>query len=152
MTLTKEQQVTTPEEMYKRGDAIRREVLGDAHVDRSSKGVSEFSRPMQELVTGYCWGEVWGDDRLPRRTRSLLNIAMMVALDRQHELALHLKGAVNNGCTVEEIQATLLQTLIYCGVPAGMEGFRTADAVLKEAGLLPESEDGAAGPGAKGRL
>jgi 4-carboxymuconolactone decarboxylase len=124
--------VSTPEELYKRGDGVRRQVLGDAHVDRSSKNVSEFSRPMQELVTAYCWGEVWGDDRLPRKTRSLLNIAMMVALDRQHELALHIRGAVTNGCTVEEIQAALLQTIIYCGVPAGMEGFRTADATLRE--------------------
>jgi 4-carboxymuconolactone decarboxylase len=143
--------VTTSEEMHKRGDAVRREVLGDAHVDRSSKDVSEFSRPMQELVTSYCWGEAWGDERLPRRTRSLLNIAMMVALDRQHELALHLKGALNNGCTVAEIQATLLQSLIYCGVPAGMEGFRTADAVLKEAGAY-EEEDRGEGPAAGERL
>ncbi len=124
--------MSTNGELYQRGDAMRRKVLGDAHVDRSSGNVDDFTRPMQELVTTYCWGEVWGDDQLPHRTRSLLNVAMMVALDRQHELALHIKGAVNNGCTVSEIQATLMQTVIYCGVPAGMEGFRTAAATLKE--------------------
>ena len=120
----------TEGEMYQTGDRIRREVLGDEHVDRSSLKVDDFSRPMQELVTQYCWGEAWSGDGLDRRTRSLLNIVMMVALDRQHELELHTKGALNNGVTEEEIQAALIQAMVYCGVPAGMEGFRTAAAVI----------------------
>jgi 4-carboxymuconolactone decarboxylase len=123
----------TETDAYRTGDRIRREVLGDEHVDRSSLNVDEFSRPMQELVTRYCWGEAWGgSDAIDRKTRSLLNIVMMVALNRQHELALHTKGALNNGVTEEQIQAALIQAMIYCGVPAGMEGFRTAAKALRE--------------------
>jgi len=113
------------------GDRIRREVLGDEHVERSSRNADPFTAPMQDLVTEYCWGVAWGDDRLDRKTRSLLNIVMMVALDRQHELELHTKGALNNGVTTDEIQAALTQAMVYCGVPAGMEGFRTVAAVFK---------------------
>jgi 4-carboxymuconolactone decarboxylase len=115
-----------------RGDRIRREVLGDEHVERSNRTASAFAKPVQDLVTEYCWGVAWGDDALDRRTRSLLNIAMMAALNRQHELRLHTRGALNNGVTPEEIQAALLQATIYCGVPAGMEGFRTAASVVDE--------------------
>jgi 4-carboxymuconolactone decarboxylase len=111
---------------------IRREVLGAAHVERSMAAVSEFSRPVQDLVTEYCWGEVWNREGLDRRTRSLLNLAMLTALGRNHELGVHVRGAVTNGCTEAEIQETLLQTAVYCGVPAALESFRVADKVLAE--------------------
>jgi 4-carboxymuconolactone decarboxylase len=114
------------------GLQTRREVLGAEHVDRSLAQASEFARPMQELVTEYCWGAVWSRPGLDRRTRSLLNIVMLTALGRSHELALHVRGALTNGVTTEEIQEALLQAAIYCGVPAAMEAQRTAEAVLSE--------------------
>jgi 4-carboxymuconolactone decarboxylase len=119
-------------EMFDRGLAKRREVLGAEHVDRSLAQVSDFSRPIQELVTEYCWGAVWGRDGLPSATRSLLNLAMLTALNRPHELAVHVRGALTNGVTVEEIQETLLQTAVYVGVPAALESFRIADRVIAE--------------------
>ena len=114
------------------GMKVRREVLGDAHVDRYLAQVSEFARPIQELVTEYCWGEVWTRDGLPRATRSLINIAMLTALNRGHELGVHVRGAINNGVTEAEIQEVLLQTAIYVGVPASLESFRIAEKVLNE--------------------
>lgn len=117
---------------YAEGMRVRREVLGDEHVDRSNQNASAFSKPVQDLVTEYCWGVAWGDDTLDRKTRSLLNIVMMVALNRRHELELHTKGALRNGVTPEEIQAALIQATIYCGVPAGMEGFRAAASVVDQ--------------------
>lgn len=122
----------THQESYEQGLKVRREVLGAEHVDRSLDNVSTFSQPIQELVTKYCWGEVWSSDGLDRKTRSLLNLAMLTALNRSHELAAHVRGAVNNGATAKEIQETLMQTAIYVGVPAGLESFRVADRVLKE--------------------
>lgn len=122
----------THRESYERGLQVRREVLGEAHVERSLAQVSEFSRPIQELVTEYCWGEVWSRDGLPRATRSLINIAMLTALNRGHELGVHIRGAVNNGVTEEEIQEVLIQAAIYVGVPASLESFRIAEGVLKE--------------------
>ncbi|MGH3390647.1 MAG: 4-carboxymuconolactone decarboxylase [Actinomadura sp.] len=120
------------DDRFERGLRVRREVLGAAHVDRSLAQVTEFSRPVQELVTEYCWGEVWNRPGLDRRTRSLLNLAMLTALNRMHELGVHVRGAVANGCTEEEIQETLLQTAVYCGVPAALESFRVAERVLQE--------------------
>jgi 4-carboxymuconolactone decarboxylase len=122
----------THRESFDRGMQVRREVLGDAHVDRSLSQVSDFSRPIQELVTEYCWGEVWSRGGLPRATRSLINIAMLTALNRGHELGAHVRGAINNGVTEEEIQEVLIQTAIYVGVPASLESFRIAEGVLKE--------------------
>lgn len=122
----------THRDSYERGLQVRKEVLGAAHVERSLAQVSEFSRPIQELVTEYCWGEVWSRDGLPRATRSLINIAMLTALNRGHELGVHVRGAVNNGVTEAEIQEVLLQTAIYVGVPAALESFRVAEGVLKE--------------------
>ena len=119
-------------ERFEQGLAVRREVLGADYVDRALASADDFTRPMQELVTEYCWGEVWTQPELPRRTRSLINIAMISALNRPHELQLHVRGALRNGCTKEEIRAVLLQVAIYCGVPAAIDGFRTAAAVLKE--------------------
>jgi 4-carboxymuconolactone decarboxylase len=117
---------------YERGLDVRRQVLGAEHVDRSLQNASEFSRPIQELVTEYCWGAVWSREALDRRTRSLLNLAMLTALNRGHELAVHVRGAVTNGCTKEEIRETLLQAAVYCGMPAGLESFRIAERVLEE--------------------
>lgn len=108
------------------GKAIRTEVLGAEYVEQSLARATEFSKPMQELVTEYCWGAVWARPGLDRRTRSLINIAMLAALNHQGELALHTSGAVRNGCTVEEIQEVLLQVAIYCGVPAGLNAMRSA--------------------------
>lgn len=114
------------------GLAVRRDVLGAEHVDRSLAGATDFTRPMQELVTEYCWGEIWTREGLPRQTRSLLNIAMLTALNRPHELELHLRGALRNGCTAEEIREVLLQTAVYAGVPAAIDGFRIAARVIDE--------------------
>lgn len=116
---------------YDRGLAKRKQVLGDDHVERSLDQASEFTRPMQELATGYCWGEIWTREGLDPRERSLINLAMLTALNRSHELAVHVRGAVRNGCTREEIQETLLQAAVYCGVPAGMESFRVAEEALR---------------------
>jgi 4-carboxymuconolactone decarboxylase len=118
--------------LFDRGLAARKAVLGTEYVEKSLKQADEFSRPLQELVTEYCWGAVWTREGLPRKTRSLLNIAMLTALNRQHELKLHVMGALRNGCTREEIQETLLQATIYAGVPAGVEAFRTAQAGIAE--------------------
>jgi 4-carboxymuconolactone decarboxylase len=124
--------VTDPDGRYARGLAARREVLGDEHVDRSLGEATEFSAPAQELVTEYCWGEVWSRPGLDRRVRSLINLAMLTALNRRHEFRVHVRGAINNGATAEEIRETLLQALVYCGAPAGLESFREAQAVLEE--------------------
>ncbi len=126
----------TGNEMLQRGLEMRRQVLGAEHVDRSMANVSPFGRPAQELVTEFCWGAVWTRPGLEPKTRSLINLAMLSALNRSHELAVHVKGAVNNGCTVEEIQEVLLQTMVYCGAPASLEAFRVAEQVLTELGQL----------------
>ena len=120
-------------ERLEAGLKIRREVLGDDYVNRSMQQADEFTRPFQELVSEYCWGAVWTRPGLPRRTRSLLNIAMLTALNRPHEVKLHLKGALNNGCSRDEIREVLLQAAIYCGVPAALDSFRIAREVFKEA-------------------
>ncbi|HUB71532.1 MAG TPA: carboxymuconolactone decarboxylase family protein [Acidimicrobiales bacterium] len=123
---------STHVETYEQGMNVRREVLGAEHVDRSLSQVSDFARPVQELVTEYCWGIVWSRDGLERKTRSLLNLAMLTALNRSHEFGAHVRGALANGASVAEIQETLLQTAIYVGVPAALESFRVADAILRE--------------------
>ncbi|HVV25155.1 MAG TPA: carboxymuconolactone decarboxylase family protein [Pseudonocardiaceae bacterium] len=122
----------THRETYERGLDMRRTVLGTDHVERSLSQVSEFSRPIQELVTEYCWGAVWTREGLPPKTRSLLNLVMLTALNRQHELAVHVRGALRNGASVDEIQEALMQTAIYVGVPAALESFRVAERVLGE--------------------
>jgi 4-carboxymuconolactone decarboxylase len=122
----------THADSYNRGLDLRRAVLGTEHVDRSLGQVSEFSRPIQELVTEYCWGVVWSRDAIDRKTRSLLNLAMLTALNRSHELGAHVRGARNNGASPAEIQEVLLQTAIYVGVPAALESFRVAERVLRE--------------------
>ncbi|WP_428773928.1 4-carboxymuconolactone decarboxylase [Vibrio sp.] len=117
---------------FEQGLAIRRQVLGADYVDASINNATDFNMPMQELVTKYCWGEVWGRDTLPLKTRSIINLAMITALNRPHELKLHVRGALNNGCSKEEIREVLLQTAIYCGVPAAIDAFRTAKEVIDE--------------------
>ncbi len=121
-------------EVYEKGLSIRREVLGADYVDNAIRTADDFNRPLQELVTEYCWGAVWGRPGLPKKTRSMLNLAMLTALNRPHELKLHVKGALKNGVTREEIMEVLLQTGIYCGVPAAVDAFRTAREAFKEAG------------------
>jgi 4-carboxymuconolactone decarboxylase len=124
--------MTGDDDRYERGLRLRREVLGDEHVDRSLNDTTEFSAPAQELVTTMCWGDVWTRPGLDRRTRSLINLAMLTALNRMHEFRVHVRGAINNGCTVEEIRETLLQATVYCGAPAGLQSFREAQSVLDE--------------------
>ncbi|OUS91375.1 carboxymuconolactone decarboxylase family protein [Rhodococcus sp. NCIMB 12038] len=123
---------TTHQQTYDDGIAMRKAVLGAAHVEKSLSNVTDFSRPIQELVTEYCWGTVWTRDGLDKRTRSLLNLAMLTAMNRNHELAVHVKGAVTNGCTEQEIQEVLLQAAVYVGVPAALESFRVAEGTLAE--------------------
>jgi 4-carboxymuconolactone decarboxylase len=122
-------------ELFDKGLQTHREVLGADYVDASIRNADDFNRPMQELVTQYCWGEVWNRPGLDRRTRSLLNLAMLTALNRPHELKLHVRGALNNGVTKDEIREVLLQAAIYCGVPAAIDGFRVAREVFKELGI-----------------
>jgi 4-carboxymuconolactone decarboxylase len=127
---------TTRAEVLAAGDRMRRQVLGDEHVDRARSNATPFGAPIQELVTQYCWGEVWTREGLSPRERSILNLGMLTALNRSHELAVHVKGAVHNGLTPAEIQEALLQTAIYVGVPAALESFRIAEATLKELGQI----------------
>jgi len=122
-------------ETFDKGLAIRRAVLGSEYVDKSIAGADDFTRPLQEIVTQYCWGEVWGRPNLERKTRSLLNLAMLSALNRPHEVKLHVRGALNNGVTKDEIREVFLQVAIYCGVPAAMDSFRIAKEVFKEMGV-----------------
>jgi len=117
---------------FEQGLEIRKAVLGEEYVDNSINNATDFNRDLQELVTTYCWGEVWGREGLPRKTRSIINLAMITALNRPHELKLHVRGALNNGLTVDEIKEVLLQTAIYCGVPAAVDAFRTAKEVIDE--------------------
>lgn len=119
------------------GLKIRREVLGDAYVDASMASADAFGRPLQELIGEYCWGAVWGRPGLDRRSRSLLNLAMLSALGRLNELRLHTQGALNNGVTPEEIREVVLQVAIYCGVPAALEAQRTVRAAIEEHGGQP---------------
>jgi 4-carboxymuconolactone decarboxylase len=125
---------------WQRGMETRKAVLGAEHVERSMNGVSEFARPMQDLVTEYCWGGIWTRDGLDRKTRSMINLAMLTALGRNHEFGVHVRGAINNGCTPDEIREVLLQTAIYVGVPAALESFRTAEQVLRDMGQLGQSD------------
>jgi 4-carboxymuconolactone decarboxylase len=120
------------QELFHKGLKIRREVLGAAYVDAAISNADDFSMAMQEHVTQYCWGDIWNRPGLERRTRSLLNLAMITALNRPHELKLHVRGAINNGVTRDEIKEVFLQAAIYCGVPAAIDSFRVAREVFKE--------------------
>jgi 4-carboxymuconolactone decarboxylase len=119
-------------EVFERGLEIRKSVLGAEYVEKSFASADDFNRPMQELVTEYCWGAIWGRDGLPKKTRSIINLAMISALNRPHELKIHVKGALKNGVTKEEIREVFLQVAIYCGVPAGVDSFRIAREAFAE--------------------
>jgi 4-carboxymuconolactone decarboxylase len=118
------------QQRYESGLKVRRAVLGDAHVDRSLANLTPFNAPFQDLITRYAWGEIWDRPGLPRHTRSLLTLAMLVALNRGDELRMHIRAALRNGVTAEEIQEVFLQCAIYCGVPAANEAFHLAEDVL----------------------
>ncbi|MCB1516485.1 MAG: carboxymuconolactone decarboxylase family protein [Hyphomicrobiaceae bacterium] len=119
-------------EVFDRGLAIRKDVLGADFVEKSFAAADDFNMPMQELTTEYCWGAVWGRDTLPRKTRSMLNLAMISCLNRPHELKMHIKGALKNGVSKEEIREVFLQVAIYAGVPAGVDSFRIAKEAFAE--------------------
>ena len=122
---------------FERGLEIRKSVLGADFVEKSFASADDFNMPMQELTTEYCWGAVWGREGLPHKTRSMLNLAMISALNRPHELKMHVKGALRNGVTKEEIREVLLQVAIYCGIPAGVDGFRIAREAFAEEAATP---------------
>jgi 4-carboxymuconolactone decarboxylase len=117
-------------ELFERGLEIRKAVIGKAFVENALNTADDFNRPLQELVTEYCWGFVWGREQLDRKTRSLLNLAMLSALNRPQELKVHIAGALTNGASRDEIREVLLQVAIYCGVPAGVDAFRSAREVF----------------------
>lgn len=123
------------QDLFDKGLAMRRAVLGTEYVDASLNNATDFNIDMQELVTQYCWGDVWNRPGLERKQRSFLNLAMLAALNRPHELKLHVRGAINNGLTKDEIKEVFLQVAIYCGVPAAIDSFRVASEVFKEMGI-----------------
>jgi 4-carboxymuconolactone decarboxylase len=125
----------TNKQAFEKGLKTRREVLGADYVDASIQNADDFNMPMQQLVTEYCWNEIWNRPGLDRRTRSMLNLAMITALNRPHELKLHVCGAIHNGLTKNDIQEVFLQAAIYCGVPAAIDSFRNAKEVFKEMGI-----------------
>ena len=122
-------------EQFEKGLAVRRSVVGDAYVEASLSAADDFSMPMQELVTEFCWGEVWSRPGLDRRSRSILNLGMIAALNRPEELATHVRGAINNGVTKEEIKECFLQVAVYVGMPAGLGCFKIARQVFKDMGI-----------------
>jgi 4-carboxymuconolactone decarboxylase len=117
------------EALRKRGEVIRRKVLGDDYVDRAVSNADGFSRPFQDLLNEYCWGVAWSDEALDLKQRSLLNLGMLAALNRMHEFAVHFRGALRNGLTEAELRGALVQIAVYCGIPAGVEAFRVARSV-----------------------
>jgi 4-carboxymuconolactone decarboxylase len=118
-------------ERFAKGFENRKEVLGESHVEKSWAAADDFNRPVQKLVTEYCWGEIWGDPTLPFKTRSIINLALLTAMSQHHELAVHVKGALTNGVSKEEIRAVLMQASVYCGVPVGLAAFRVASEAIK---------------------
>lgn len=121
--------------LYDRGLKVRKEVLGDEYVDNAVNSADDFSQPLQEYVTAHAWAASWARPGLEKKTRSMLNLAMLTALNRPHELKLHLKGALNNGVTKEEIREIFIHTAVYCGAPAAVDSFRIAKEVFKEQGI-----------------
>lgn len=121
-----------PNDMFNRGLEIRKAVLGAEFVENSFAKATDFNRPMQELTTEYCWGWVWGREHFDRKTRSIINLAMISALNRPHELKMHIKGALKNGLTKDDIREVFLQVAIYAGIPAGVDSFRIAQEAFAE--------------------
>ena len=136
--------MTTP--LDEGGLKARRRVLGDEYVDRALDGLDAFNAEFQQLVTEYCWGRVWTRSTLDDRQRSLINLGMIAALNRSGEFRTHVRGALRNGCTVEEIRDTLLQVAVYCGIPAGVEAFRLAREVFDEEGVTPDPAETGTAP------
>jgi 4-carboxymuconolactone decarboxylase len=126
----------TMEELFDRGLKVRREVLGPEYVDNSLKSANDFMMAFQNITTEWCWGYAWTRPGLDRKTRSLINLAMLTALNRAPEIKLHVRGALNNGVTVEEIKEVLIHATVYCGIPAGLDAFKAANEVLKEMGAF----------------
>jgi 4-carboxymuconolactone decarboxylase len=125
--------------LFEKGLKVRREVLGAEYVDKSLANANEFTQAFQDITTEWCWGYAWTRPGLDRKTRSMLNLAMLTALNRSPEIKLHVRGALNNGVTVEEIKEVLLHATVYCGIPAGLDAFKAANEVLKEAGALAKA-------------
>jgi 4-carboxymuconolactone decarboxylase len=125
---------------YQQGMQVRREVLGDAHVDKALGNRSEFNEEFQELITRYAWGEIWTRPGLPKQTRSMITVAMLVALNRSEEFRLHLRAALRNGVSREELREVLLQAAIYCGVPAANSAFRAAQEIFSQMDAEKDSE------------
>lgn len=119
-------------ELFAKGLKNRQEVLGAEHVQKSLDAANDFTADMQKLVTEWCWGELWGRPGLDRRTRSIINLSMLAALNRPHEIRLHVRGALNNGLTQDDIKEIFLQVAIYCGVPAALDGMKVASEVIAE--------------------
>ncbi len=128
--------MSTDSAMWEKGLKLRREVLGADYVDNSVANANDFTQAFQEITTEWCWGYAWSRPGLDKKTRSMLNLAMLTALNRAPELKLHVRGAITNGVTVEEIKEILVQATIYCGVPAGLDAFKAANEVLKELGKV----------------
>jgi 4-carboxymuconolactone decarboxylase len=126
------------EDTYSAGYEARSRVLGEEHVTRAFESADSFNLRFQELVTTYCWGEVWGQPTLSDRQRSLNNLCILAALNRPHEFKTHFRGAIGNGCTLDELKETLVQIAIYAGIPAGVEAFRLAREVLDAEGIDPD--------------
>jgi len=126
----------TIEELFDRGLTVRRAVLGAEYVDNSLQSANDFMMAFQNITTEWCWGYAWTREGLDRKTRSLINLAMLTALNRAPEIKLHVRGAVNNGVTVDEIKEVLLHATVYCGIPAGLDAFKAANEVLKEMGAI----------------
>jgi len=124
------------EKLYEKGMAMRRKVLGDAYVDKATANVDDFNREFQRIVTEYCWGEVWTRSVLTNKQRSLNNLCIIATLNRAAEFEIHVRGALRNGCTPDEIRDTLIQVAVYAGIPAGVEAFRIARKVLVEEGAI----------------
>ncbi|MFL9812031.1 carboxymuconolactone decarboxylase family protein [Stutzerimonas sp. VN223-3] len=122
-------------EKFKKGLQTRRDVLGDEYVDAAVNKATDYNWPMQEFVTEYCWDEIWNRPGLSRKDRSMLNLGMISALGRTQELKMHVRGAINNGWTKEELREVFLQVAVYCGVPAAIDSFRTAQEVFNEMGI-----------------
>ncbi|HJP20003.1 MAG: carboxymuconolactone decarboxylase family protein [Alphaproteobacteria bacterium] len=120
------------QERYDAGLKARKEVLGAEYVDKALANADDFNREFQEMVTEYCWGTIWGNDRLSKQQRSILNLGMLAALGRSHEFGLHFKGAIKNGVSLDELKEVLHQIAVYCGIPAGVESFRVARQILAE--------------------
>jgi 4-carboxymuconolactone decarboxylase len=126
----------TIEELFDRGLEVRRKVLGAEYVDNSLKSANDFMQAFQHITTEWCWGYAWTRPGLDHKTRSLINLAMLTALNRAPEIKLHVRGALNNGVTIDEIKEVLIHATVYCGIPAGLDAFKAANEVLKEMGAF----------------